>query len=208
MRIRRLLALVAPAVMLTVAALSLAGCGPKKDVVVTPQTFIFDCEAKKAAAQAREEVDRQQRTIPAGIMVSVRLLDALNSATSIVGETFRIEVLEDIIIDGAVVVPAGSPGVGKVTLAVPAKSMGRAGELRLSMNAIYTYDDIPVLVEANEQTAARDVELAGKSFLAYVFLGPVGLLTLLQKGQNVVIPADSQFSVMVRMPVTVMGRVY
>jgi hypothetical protein len=48
----------------------------------------------------------------------------------------------------------------------------------------------------------------GKSFVAYVFLGPVGLLTLLEKGQNITIPADSQFYVMVRMPINVMGRIF
>jgi hypothetical protein len=205
MRIRRLLAL---AVVLTLIALPLAGCGPKEDVVVTPQKFIFDYEAKKVTAQRRWEAYRQQRTIPAGIMIPVRLLNTLSSATATAGETFRIEVLDDVVVDGAVVIPVGSPGVGKVTLAVPAKSMGRAGELRLSLDFIHTYDSVVVPVEANEQTAARDAELVGKSILAYVFLGPLGLLTLLEKGQNVTIPADSQFFVMVRMPVTVMGRVY
>lgn len=188
--------------------LLLAGCGPKEDAVMTPQKFVFDYEAKKAVAQRRWEVDRQQRTIPAGTMIPVRLLQTLSSGTVNAGDSFRIEVLEDIIVDGAVVIPAGSPGSGKVTLAVPARSMGRAGELRVSLDFVHTYDNIPVPVEANEQTAARDTELMGKSFLAYVFLGPVGLLTLLEKGQNITIPADSQFYVMVRMPINVMGRIF
>jgi hypothetical protein len=202
---RRFLALV---VLLSMMTLLLAGCGPKEDAVMTPQKFVFDYEAKKAVAQRRWEVDRQQRTIPAGTMIPVRLLQTLSSGTVNAGDSFRIEVLEDIIVDGAVVIPAGSPGSGKVTLAVPARSMGRAGELRVSLDFVHTYDNIPVPVEANEQTAARDTELMGKSFLAYVFLGPVGLLTLLEKGQNITIPADSQFYVMVRMPINVMGRIF
>ncbi len=202
---RRFLALV---VLLSMMTLLLAGCGPKEDAVMTPQKFVFDYEAKKAVAQRRWEVDRQQRTIPAGTMIPVRLLQTLSSGTTNAGDSFRIEVLEDIIVDGAVVIPAGSPGSGKVTLAVPARSMGRAGELRVSLDFVHTYDNIPVPVEANEQTAARDTELMGKSFVAYVFLGPVGLLTLLEKGQNITIPADSQFYVMVRMPINVMGRIF
>jgi len=202
---RRSLALV---ILLSMTTLLLAGCGPKEDAVMTPQKFVFDYEAKKAVAQRRWEVDRQQRTIPAGTMIPVRLLQTLSSGTVNAGDSFRIEVLEDIIVDGAVVIPAGSPGSGKVTLAVPARSMGRAGELRVSLDFVHTYDNIPVPVEANEQTAARDTELMGKSFLAYVFLGPVGLLTLLEKGQNITIPADSQFYVMVRMPINVMGRIF
>jgi len=202
---RRSLALV---ILLSMTTLLLAGCGPKEDAVMTPQKFVFDYEAKKAVAQRRWEVDRQQRTIPAGTMIPVRLLQTLSSGTVNAGDSFRIEVLEDIIVDGAVVIPAGSPGSGKVTLAVPARSMGRAGELRVSLDFVHTYDNIPVPVEANEQTAARDTELMGKSFVAYVFLGPVGLLTLLEKGQNITIPADSQFYVMVRMPINVMGRIF
>ena len=202
---RRFLALV---VLLSMMTLLLAGCGPKEDAVMTPQKFVFDYEAKKAVAQRRWEVDRQQRTIPAGTMIPVRLLQTSSSGIVNAGDSFRIEVLEDIIVDGAVVIPAGSPGSGKVTLAVPARSMGRAGELRVSLDFVHTYDNIPVPVEANEQTAARDTELMGKSFLAYVFLGPVGLLTLLEKGQNITIPADSQFYVMVRMPINVMGRIF
>lgn len=205
MRLRRLMAL---AIVLAVMALPLAGCGPKEDLVVTPQRFVLDYEAKKAIAKVRWEEYRQQRTIPAGTMIPVRLLDTISSASARVGDTFRIEVLDDVVVDGAVVIPVGSPGSGKVTLAVPAKTMGKAGELRLSLDFIHTYDNVAVPIEANEQTAARDEELMGKSLLACVFLGPLGLLTLLQKGQNVTIPADSQFFVMVRMPVSVMGRVY
>lgn len=202
---RKLLALV---ISLSMMTLLLAGCGPKEDAVMTPQKFVFDHEAKKAVAQLRSEIGRQQKTIPAGIMFPVRLLQTLSSGTAKTGDSFRIEVLEDVTVDGAIAIPAGSPGSGRVTMAVPARSMGRAGELRVSLDFVYAYDNIPVPVEANEQTAARDTELMGKSFLAYVFLGPVGLLTLLEKGQNITIPADSQFYVMVRMPTNVMGRIY
>ncbi len=84
--------------------------------------------------------------------------------------------------------------------------MTRGGSTRWYLR--YEDERAVVPVEANEQTAARDEEVVGKTVLWYVFVGPLGLLSLLEKGQDVVVPADSQFYVMVRSQAVVNGRVY
>jgi hypothetical protein len=61
-------------------------------------------------------------TIPAGTLLSVRLIDSLNSATNRVGDTFHATLSTPIREDGEVVVPAGAAVEGRV---VDASEAGR-----------------------------------------------------------------------------------
>jgi len=56
----------------------------------------------------------------------VRLLDRISSVSSTAGDIFRIEVVGDVMVDGAVVIPVGSIGQGRVTLVEKAGSMARS----------------------------------------------------------------------------------
>jgi hypothetical protein len=205
LRLRRTLALLVSVVILCVP---LVGCQEKEDMVATPQRFVYDYEAKKAVASSRQAMRIELKQVNVGTMFPVRILRSLSSKTALVGDTFPIEVLEDVTVDGVVVIPVGSGGQGRVIEATPAKTMGKAGRLRVAVEFVCSYDGAVVPVEANEQTAARDEEVVGKTVLWYVFVGPLGLLSLLEKGQDVVVPADSQFYVMVRSQAVVNGRVY
>ncbi len=200
------------AVLLSVSilALVLTGCDGGQEEEVTPQRFIFDYGARSAVAQTREPSAVVERSIPVGTMVPVRLLTRLSSATARAGDTFQIQVLADVIVDGAVVIAAGSSGQGRVTEVEAAKGWGKSGHLRISVDFVYAVDGQHVPIEANEQTAARDREVLGAgTVVGVVFFGPLWLFApALAKGKNVVVPADSQFYVMVRAPVRVQARIY
>jgi hypothetical protein len=70
--------------------------------------------------------------IPANTPVDLVIAGALSSKTSKIDEMFPIRLLSAIIVDGRIVVPAGTTGQGQVVHAAKARAMGKAGELILA----------------------------------------------------------------------------
>jgi hypothetical protein len=81
-------------------------------------------------------VARDQVTIPQGTIVSVRMIDSINSDQNHVGETFRASIADAIHIGNRTVVPRGANAYVKL---VEAKSAGRVkgrSELDLQLERI------------------------------------------------------------------------
>lgn len=201
---------VAGILVVVLVALAAAGCDGGEEEEVVPQKFIYDYDAKKVAAAGRKPAQVVDREIPAGTMFPVRLLTRLSSANARVGDVFGVEVLQDVIVDEAVVIPVGAFGQGRVAEVEAAKGWGKGGTLRISLDYVLAVDGQRVPVEANERTAGRDQEVFSAGTVAgVIFLGPLWLFApATAKGKNVVLPADTQFYVMVRMPVKVKAHIY
>jgi len=71
-------------------------------------------------------------SVPKMTVVEIEIVDRMNSRLNHAGEHFAIRLVEPIIVDGRVVVPAGTPGVGEVVHAARARAGGKAGELILA----------------------------------------------------------------------------
>ena len=71
-------------------------------------------------------------TVPARTPVEIELLDTINSKANHSGESFAFRLAAPLTIDGRVLVPAGTTGVGEVVHAERARFGGRAGELILA----------------------------------------------------------------------------
>jgi len=76
--------------------------------------------------------------LPAGTLIDVELMDDLSSGTNLPGDTFRSRVVEDVVYDGQVVVPAGTTITGAVEEVKSAKNkkIGGRASLLLSFEAI------------------------------------------------------------------------
>jgi hypothetical protein len=71
-------------------------------------------------------------TIPALTPVEIEIVEEVGSKTSKVGEPFKFRLAEPLVVEGRIVAPAGTPGVGEVVHAAKARAMGKAGELILA----------------------------------------------------------------------------
>jgi hypothetical protein len=71
-------------------------------------------------------------TVPARTPVSIEILDTINSKANHNGDRFAFRLAAPLTIDGRVVIPAGTTGVGEVVHAERARFGGRAGELILA----------------------------------------------------------------------------
>jgi hypothetical protein len=64
--------------------------------------------------------------LPDGTPIKLRLNRNLSSADARAGDTVDLEVLDEVMVNGTVVITRGSTALGTVTDAVPKRSMARA----------------------------------------------------------------------------------
>lgn len=67
--------------------------------------------------------------IPQGTPIRVELKDRLSTKITQKGETFDLEVIEDIKVDGMMVIPAGTLAVGEVSRSDAKGAFGKSGKL-------------------------------------------------------------------------------
>lgn len=70
--------------------------------------------------------------VPAGTTLAFDMVDSLNSKTSQRGDRFSLRLVEPLMLDGQLLIPAGTLAVGEVVHADRAKAGGQAGELILA----------------------------------------------------------------------------
>lgn len=68
-------------------------------------------------------------TLQIGTRIPLRLLDELSTKRTPRGQTFRLEVAEDIVVSGQLVIPAGTIAVGEVTRSDAKGAFGKSGKL-------------------------------------------------------------------------------
>lgn len=149
----------------------------------------------------RINVARQQ--IKAETTLRIALLTEINSAKNRVGDTVRYRVVETVIIDNNVVIPAGVEGVGKVTEVRTSGPLGRDGRVSVDWGQISAIDGTPVKItigaaataqNQNSAELAAGAAMAGVILLAPLGLGPLGLAAgALVSGRDHVIPVGTQF---------------
>lgn len=72
-----------------------------------------------------------QAVLRAGTPIALRLSEQLTTRNkkSVVGSRFQMEVADPVLVDGQVVIPAGSPATGEVTAAKGSGMWGKSGKM-------------------------------------------------------------------------------
>lgn len=82
-----------------------------------------------------------------GTPIRVKLVKAISSGSAHVGDAVEFEVLEDVLVDGAIVVARGAKASGVIAVAEPKKRFGREGKLAFNIKSVQLAD--------NEQAPVR-----------------------------------------------------
>lgn len=91
----------------------------------------------------------QPLIIPAGTSVVVRLQQSLSSASSVSGERFDAVLDQPLVADNQVVVPAGTPVTGHVTVARRSGRLRHPGELGLTLDSVVLGQQrVPILTSS------------------------------------------------------------
>ncbi len=145
------------------------------------------------------KLDIKTVDLPEASLVKVALLDTVDSGTAQVGDYVSYKVVENVMVDGRIVIPAGSAGRAKVLEVSSAKRLGRDGRLVLEFGRIASLDGSTVKLRVDERATEENKSLelaAGASMAGVILLGPVGLVGgYFVKGKDVRIEKNVEFFV-------------
>lgn len=153
------------ALLVAALALSLAACGrttqtaedatndnaPEAVKVETPGT-----QAPAVATRRAEPVD-PRITVPAGTSFGIKMKKDLDSGKNQRGDQFKAKVTEDVVMNGRVVIPAGSIIRGEVTDVKAAKRGAGQASMTLDFNMLMLPDNSSQAISASmtQQTESQ-----------------------------------------------------
>ena len=172
---------------------------PVKEVDKSKLTF-----KERMALQAKQEQAATQKLaitnvlpghiyIPKQTMLNVELIEAANSKTLKKNQQVEFRTTENLIINGVVVIPKGTVGMGYVYEVQKAGGFGRKGVLRIAGKEIKTLNNVTVPLR-------KGLEGKGKTDGGAVAVAAAVSLVggLFMKGSNINYPAGTDFQVEVR----------
>lgn len=96
--------------------------------------------------------------IPKNTIFRVKLLDDLNSNMNHKGDLVRMEVMEDVSVNGIVVIPRGTRGTGTVDDVKKAGMGGRQGQIKVTTGSFKAINGVDVPVKIGKGAAGKSTE--------------------------------------------------
>ena len=134
-----------------------------------------------------------------GTPVKLRLSQTISSADAKVGQEVPFEVVEEIKVDGEVVLPKGATAIGTITEADPKKRMGRAGKLNLNISYARLTDQEKVALRAvkDSKGGSHVGAMTGAIVATSIVFFPAAPLFLFMHGKDVTIPQGTEVTAFV-----------
>jgi hypothetical protein len=139
-----------------------------------------------------------------GTPVHLVLSENLSSADAVTGQTVEFEVVDDVVVNGLLVIPHGSMAWATVTDAEHKRRMGRAGKLDLNIDKVRLADGERALLRAVKDTkgGGHQGAMVGAMVATSLIIWPAAPLFLLMHGKDVTIPKGTNVSAFVQGNVT------
>lgn len=135
-----------------------------------------------------------------GTPVHLVLSENLSSADAVTGQTVEFEVVDDVIVNGFVVIPHGATAWATITDAEHKRRMGRAGKLDLNIDKVRLADGEKALLRAVKDTkgGGHTGAMVGAMVATSLVVWPAAPLFLLMHGKDVTIPKGTNISAFVQ----------
>ena len=139
------------------------------------------------------------RRLPDGTRIPVRTMEQLSSATLKDGDAVTFAVVEDVVVDGEVVIKQGTPVRGAIVDAEAKRRMGRAGKLQYTVNETKGVDRTTIRVRAIQDRKGNSnvTSTAVTTVAVGVFVPVAAPFFLLRKGHDVVVPEGTRIDAFV-----------
>ena len=139
------------------------------------------------------------RRLPDGTRIAVRTMEQLSSATLKDGDPVTFSVVEDVVVDGEVVIKQGTPVRGSIVDAQAKRRMGRAGRLQYTVNETKGVDRSVIRVRAlqNRSGDSNVTSTAVTTVAVGVFVPVAAPFFLLRKGHDIVVPEGTRIDTFV-----------
>ena len=144
----------------------------------------------QAAQTSAPSQPPQPGTLLDGTPVKLRLSQTISSSDAKVGQEVPFEVLEDVKVDGVLVIPKGSTAIGTVTEAQPKRRMGRGGKLNVSISYVRLADQEKAALRAVKegQGGGHVGAMTGAMVATGIVFFPAAPLFLFMHGKDITIP--------------------
>ena len=149
-------------------------------------------EQSGEAVYAANGVKKGNLYIPKDTVVTLSLVDPLHSKKVKKNTTFRLETVDDLVVNGVVIIPKGREVVGKVLEARGSRAMGGSGKLELNIPYIETLNGVQIPVDGYITGRGGSDGGAGVVFAVVSMAGG-----LFMKGKNVEYVQGQLFNVTV-----------
>jgi hypothetical protein len=130
------------------------------------------------------------------IPVSLRFNRTVSSADAHVGDTVDFEVLQDISVNGTLVVPKGGLAVGTVTEAQPKRRMARGGKLEINIDYVKLLDGDKAALRAVKggNGGGHTVAMTAGIVATGIVFFPAAPFFLFIKGKDITLPKGAEFT--------------
>lgn len=163
------------------------------------------------AAPADTTAPAASVSVPGGTPVKVMLIEQVASNTAHAGDKIHFKAVEDVTVDGWVVVGHDAVGEGSVVSAESAGGNGHPGKIQLQFDWIYGTDGLKIKLSDVATNANGDAAKGAASTAAiasYLVLGPLGLFAHnWVHGKDVVVKTDQKIPIYIAQTVHVTPKV-
>ena len=171
--------------------------GTNSSVSATAETPAASITPTAAAAPAAPGVGI---LLEDGTPVHLVLSQNLSSADAVTGETVEFEVVDDVTVNGLVVIPHGATAWATITDAEHKKRMGRAGKLDLNVDKVRLADGEKAMLRAVKDVkgGGHTGAMVGAMVATSLVIWPAAPLFLLMHGKDVTIPKGTNINAFVQ----------
>jgi hypothetical protein len=143
----------------------------------------YDSPARKPDAPSNSSTLAQFLILPDSTPVRMKLGRALSSSDAQVGDEVDLEVSEDVVVDGFLIIAKGANATGVVNEAEPKKALGRGGKLGVLVRSVRL---------ANNQEAVLRSGGEGKGSSS-----TAGMVIPVMRGKDITFPKGMEFTAFV-----------
>jgi hypothetical protein len=152
----------------------------QKTVQPARERMSYDAPAKPAEVAPLAQPSPSEITLRNGTPIHLKLGKTISSATAHVGDIVDFTVVEEVLVDGLSVIPAGSAAIGLVSQAETKKRMGHGGKLAFSVNFVRLKDDEKATVRSFQESTGSN--------------NSAGAILPLSSGKDVIFTQGSEFT--------------
>lgn len=164
----------------------------KKSGVSDAVIAVMQQKASGAAPAAAGAGGGREIVLPDATEVTVRLLKTISSADARADDEVKFEVVEDVVVDGVVVIRKDAVARGRVLMAEHKKSFGRKGKLDFSIDTVEAVDGQKIRLRYTREE--RGKSKYGTAGVVTWVAGPFGFLV---KGKDVEIPSGTEYTIFI-----------
>jgi hypothetical protein len=127
-----------------------------KTVQPTRERTMYDAPAVPTEAAPPAPSSPTEFILRNGTPIHLKLGKTISSATAHVGDVVDLQVVEEVTVNGLVVIPKGAAATAIVMEAEPKKRLGHGGKLGFNINSVRLWDDEKAAVRSYQESTGSN----------------------------------------------------